>query len=122
MKLRSKALAAYQGEMADIDGKFTRRPDHVLMPMIMPGGPLQEQHNIESYRQSIMQSLRTTAWGGEPQPLLELLNIDIPEAEIRVGVVYRWRSKRHLTRWLRQQQSRKRGKGHSKVRGWWRGI
>jgi len=129
MKLRTNALAAYQGEMADCDGKFSHRPTHTLIPTIMAGGP-HEQHNAEVHRQTLLQVLNSSVescWqpvAGIQSPLAyhdctDMIP-DIPAPEMRVSVVYRWRSERHLMRWLKQQQLRKRGKQRRKTKGWWR--
>lgn len=82
--------------MTDIDGKFSHAPSHVLRPLVLPGGPY-EQTNAEAYRQAILERLNRPTQKAD----IELFPpIDL-SFDVRVRVIYRWRSKRHLMRWIK---------------------
>jgi len=80
MAKRENQLVAIQIEFADWKGKFTHHPSRML-PIVLPGGPYAE-HN----RLAVLESARE--W--------EMFR----DVELQARIVYRWRSRRHLQRWI----------------------
>jgi hypothetical protein len=78
-KRRLNQTIAVEAEFADPDGRFTHHPMRVLQPMLLPGGV-----NAEHNRQVVLDAMRR----------------DYPERKWCAHIIYRWRSDRHLGRWL----------------------
>jgi hypothetical protein len=81
MAKRENQLVAIRIEFADYNGKFTHHPSRCMMPLVLPGGPYAE-HN----RQAVLESAKS--W--------EMFR----DVELQARIVYRWRSRRHLWRWI----------------------
>jgi hypothetical protein len=80
MKRRTNQIIAVEIEFADHEGRFTRDLPRVLRPMLLPGG-INTAHNVRRYLDTIREGY-------------------FDHVELRARVMYRWRSNRHLKRWL----------------------
>lgn len=85
MKRRVNQLIAVQAEFDDGNGNFKRDPFRTMRPMIMAGGPYAE-HNRQAFLDGMREQMREYD----------------PECQWRARIVYRWRSPRHLWRWIRR--------------------
>lgn len=79
MKRRLNQIVAIGVEFADAEGLFTRHPLNTLRPIVMAGGIHAEQNRLAC---------------------LEFYQQSGPEVEWRTRILYRWRSKRHLMKWI----------------------
>ena len=77
MKKRRNQIVAVQVEVADHSGEFTRSRFHTSQPIILPGGPHAEVNR-----------------------LLALQGMEQFGGPCRARIIYRWRSWRHLLRWM----------------------
>jgi hypothetical protein len=83
MKLRRNQLIAIVVTMVDDDDVLRMAKRYLeTSPIIVPGGPYAE-HNV--------------------QVILQSVQFNNPDAKWSARIVYRWRSKRHLMRQVRQQ-------------------
>lgn len=79
MKLRHYEQAAIECEFADWNGEFTSEPSRKII-FLLAGGPAAEYNCI-----GMVENMKRI-YGGE----------------WRARVVYRWRSKNHVLRWLKR--------------------
>jgi hypothetical protein len=85
-KLRWNQYAAYEIEFSYPGGTFDGRPSHRLMPIVLAGGPAIEVNKralVENYERIFNEAAG-----------------DLPPIRCRCRVVYTWRSRQHVLRWL----------------------
>jgi hypothetical protein len=80
MKRRLNELIAVEAEFADHTGAFTHDPNHVIRPMLLPGG-VNTENNVRCYLETLQRQFGA-------------------DTKLRARVIYRWRSERHLKRWM----------------------
>jgi hypothetical protein len=84
MKRRLNQLVAIGVEVADEDTLFRRHPLNTLRPIVLAGGIHAEQNRLAC---------------------LEFYRQHDPDVEWRARIIYRWRSRRHLMRWIERGNS-----------------